>query len=119
MTGEVVEGHSKMDFHMTSVQARELLEKLRDRDELRRFLGDDLGRLEPYGIQVEEDNLFLEGTEQAPHHPPHEVPSKELVDKIRDAIQHEITTAEQNPPMFAICSRIAIIAYISAASPPN
>jgi hypothetical protein len=116
MTGEVVSGHTKMDFNMTSVQAKELLEKLRDRDEIRRLLGSNLDPLREYGIDVDEDSLFLEGTEQAPHQPPHEPPSKELVDKVRDAIQHEITNAEQNPPMFAICSRIAIVAYISAAS---
>jgi hypothetical protein len=117
-TDQVIEGRLRLTIDMTSTQAAALLEKLENRDELRRLLGPNLEALHEYGIYVEEDRLALEGTDEAPHEPPHEPPSKELVEEVTRAIRAVIKRPTRNPPMFAICSRIGIVAYTAAAAPP-
>jgi hypothetical protein len=108
-----------VDFNITSSKAAELLKNLKKKDKLDKLLGPKLEGLADYGIDIKNDKLVLEGTDQAPHDPAYEAPSEELVRQVTEAIQAVITNTSQNPPMFAICSRIAVVAYTAAASPPG
>jgi hypothetical protein len=108
-----------LEIDMTSSQAKDLLKKLKKKEDLDKLLGPEPKGLSDYGVEIKGEKLVLDGTDQAPHEPAYEAPSEELVKEVAAAIQAVITKTSQNPPMFAICSRIAVVAYTAAATPPE
>jgi hypothetical protein len=114
-----IQGKTTIDFDMTSDQAARLLAELKDPEKLKRLLGPKLDGLGEYGITITDEKLVFAGTDEPPHDPAYEAPSEELVEEVRKAIQAVIRKTSRNPPMFAICSRIAAVAYSSAATPSS
>jgi hypothetical protein len=115
----VIESKATLEITMTSEQAEDLLEKLKDPHHLKELLGPELKGLGHYGVHINNERLLLEGSDEPPHDPPFQAPSEDLVKEVSDAIQRVITKFPENPPMFAICSRIAVVAYTAAATPPS
>jgi hypothetical protein len=110
-SSEPITGSIGLTIEMTSTQAADLVRKVKEDVEFRaRFERKPGAALRELGI---DGHLF---EEIDPQRHDFQLPEHEDLLKIIDAIQTARPDPQINPPAFAACSRIALIAYASAAS---